>query len=249
VQPRAVFLDLDDTLLDGGEAARGAWEVITSQYAPRLGCEPRSLREAIRRESIAFWKDESKVERQWRTRLRAARAHVIRQTLEVEGLDPSFAWSMANEYGAEHRARLRPFPDAMPVLEAIRSSGRRLALLTNGPQDLQRDKIDRFGLEEFFEVIVIEGEFGFGKPHRNVFQHALETTGVDPVEAWHVGDNLYADVMGAQRAGIHAVWIHRDRLELREDTPAVPDRVVANLSEIPEALETEPGAGQAGGRG
>ena len=230
-------MDLDDTLLDGGEAARGAWEVTCAAFSRRLGCDPQRLRDAIRRESVEFWKDESKVELEWRVRLRAARAHVIRRTLEVEGLDTSFAWAIANYYGDEHRARLYPFQDAYPTLEALRFSGLKIGLLTNGPQSLQRDKLERFGLERYFDLIVIEGEFGFGKPHQRVFEHALATMGVAADEAWHVGDNLYADIFGAQRVGIHGVWIHRDRLELREGSPAVPDRMVANLTELREALE------------
>ena len=70
---------------------------------------------------------------------------------------------------------------------------------------------------------MIEGVFGQGKPERAVFEHAIAATGVDAASAWHVGDNLYADVGGALGAGVHAVWIHRDRLELREDIPHVPD--------------------------
>ena len=155
----------------------------------------------------------------------------------MEGLDTSFAWAIANYYGDEHRARLYPFQDAYPTLEALRFSGLKIGLLTNGPQSLQRDKLERFGLERYFDLIVIEGEFGFGKPHQRVFEHALATMGVAADEAWHVGDNLYADIFGAQRVGIHGVWIHRDRLELREGSPAVPDRMVANLTELREALE------------
>ena len=52
-----------------------------------------------------------------------------------------------------------------------------------------------------------------------------------------VGDNLYADVGGAKGAGLHAIWIHRDRLTPREDIPAVPDRVISHLGELQEALE------------
>jgi FMN phosphatase YigB (HAD superfamily) len=52
-----------------------------------------------------------------------------------------------------------------------------------------------------------------------------------------VGDNLYADIGGAQAVGIHGVWIHRDRLELHEGAPAVPDRVIGHLADLREALE------------
>ena len=86
------------------------------------------------------------------------------------------------------------------------------------------------------DVIVIEGEFGRGKPDPAVFHHALNTVGVDAADAWHVGDNLYADIGGAQGVGMQGVWIHRDRLKLQDDAPARPDRTIATLSEIRTAL-------------
>ena len=84
--------------------------------------------------------------------------------------------------------------------------------------------------------MVIEGVFGKGKPAPEVFTHALTVTGTAPHEAWHVGDNLYADVAGAQKVGIHGVWIHRERLEMKENPAAIPDRVVAHLDELVAVL-------------
>jgi putative hydrolase of the HAD superfamily len=69
-----------------------------------------------------------------------------------------------------------------------------------------------------------------------VFEHALAVVGAQPHEAWHIGDNLYADIRGAQQAGIHAAWIHRDRLTIGEDAPAKPDRIVGHLDEVRAAL-------------
>lgn len=227
---------MDDTLLDSVAAMQGAWDTVCGQHAPRLGCDPGALRDAIRRESMEFWKDESKVEREWRTRLLEAREHCVRLALTAEGWDPAPAREIAEQYGAEHRARLHLFDDSLETLATLRAEGFRLGLLTNGPRPLQRDKIERFGLESYFDVIVIEGEFGRGKPHPEVFAHALRTVKADAGQAWHIGDNLYADIAGAQRAGIHAVWIHRNRLELREGAPAIPDRAVGHLHEVREAL-------------
>jgi FMN phosphatase YigB (HAD superfamily) len=65
----------------------------------------------------------------------------------------------------------------------------------------------------------------------------METVGSKPELSWHIGDNLYADIGGAQKAGMHAAWIHRDRLELKDDAPCTPDRVFAHLPELLEALE------------
>lgn len=232
----AVFFDLDDTLLDGVTAMQGAWGVVLPEAAAHLGCEPERLREAIRREATVFWRDEGRAGH-WRVRLDEAREIVIRSALLREGLDPAWAPRLSRRFAEEHRANLRPFEDAIPTLELLRSRGLRLGLLTNGPAPLQRGKIERFGLQRYFDVIVIEGEFGQGKPSAAVFAHALRAVEATPELAWMVGDNLFADIGGAKAVGLRAAWIHRHRLQFPERPPAVPDEQLGQLlPELPELL-------------
>ncbi len=229
--PRAIFFDLDDTLLDGVQAATIAWQAVTAAFGPELGIEPEKLREAIHRETANFWRDEAAVGH-WRVKLREARELCTRRALEAEGLDGSDAGRIAGDYLAEHRANLHLFDDSIGTLESVREAGYKLGLLTNGPREMQRGKIDRFELEDRFDVIVIEGEFGHGKPEHEVFEHAMTTVGSAPAESWHIGDNLYADIGGAQRAGLHGVWIHRERLKKGDNPAADPDREIGHLPEL-----------------
>jgi putative hydrolase of the HAD superfamily len=233
--PRAIFFDMDDTLLDAVNANVIAWETVCAEVAPRLGCDAEKLRTTIRKEGGAFWKDESLVGH-WRVDLEGARALVIEKALASLELETSLAKRMAADYSCIHREHLKPFDDAFETLDAVRAAGRHVGMITNGPAALQRDKIERFGIEPYMDVIVIEGEFGRGKPDPAVFRHALSTVGVDAADAWHVGDNLYADIGGAQGVGMQGVWIHRGRLKLQDDSPARPDRIVANLAEIRAAI-------------
>ncbi len=234
---RAIFFDMDDTLLNTSGGVQESWRIVCEEFAPRLSADPVALREAIRKEAANFWKDESAVELQWRTRLHEARDFVVETALRGEGLDPSAARDLSSRYWQETRSRHTLFDDAIETLETLRSRGLRLGLITNGPAEMQLDKVARFGLEPYFDVVVIEGVFGKGKPSREVFLHALEKTAANPSDAWHVGDNLYADVGGAKSVGVHGVWIHRDRLEMKEEPPVVPDRIVAHLPEVVAALE------------
>lgn len=226
---------MDDTLIDTSGGVEASWEIACREVAPELGCDPQQLRAAIKREAMEFWRDEAAVGH-WRKRLVEARLHVIKLAFAAEGLNPRLAERLADRYGEEVSPRIKLFDDAIPTLEGLRAEGFRLAILTNGPADMQREKVARFGLEPYVDALVIEGVFGHGKPDREVFEHALSATGTQPHEAWHIGDNLYADIGGAKNAGLHAVWIHRDRLELREDLVVQPDRVVAHLGELVDAL-------------
>ena len=238
-RPRAVLFDLDDTLLDWRTAVDVSWETVCAEAAPRLGADAAALRHAIQREGQRFWADEAAVAG-YRVRPFDSRREIVRAALRAEGLDEVPAGEIARRSMAELRERIVPFPDALDTLDALRAGGYRLALVTNGSADTQRAKIERWGLETRFAAIVVEGEFGRGKPDPAVFAHALEGVGAAPHEAWMVGDNLYADIGGARAAGIHGVWIHRDRLPFPDDPPARPDRRIGQLAELRAALEAAP---------
>ncbi|MFN0149018.1 MAG: HAD family hydrolase, partial [Dehalococcoidia bacterium] len=210
--PRAIFFDLDDTLLDTSGGVEKAWRLTCERFGPTLGIDADLLREAIRREAAEFWKDEAAVGH-WRIRLMEARVLVVDNALTALGLDRAHSQPVAEMMESERTSRLKLFDDSVETLEWLKTAGFRLALLTNGPGELQRSKLAAFPIDHYFDAVVIEGEFGAGKPDPSVFHHALTTTNTAPADAWHVGDNLYADIGGAQGVGSQGVWIHRDRLE------------------------------------
>jgi putative hydrolase of the HAD superfamily len=232
--PSAIFFDMDDTLLDSSGAGDAAWTAVVADYCPRLGVAPETLRDAIRTQARVFWEDEAKVGH-WRLDLVGARAIVARNALESLGLPHDHATAIAADYASAASERYQLFDDALETLEWLRAEGYRLGLITNGHREPQRQKIARFALEPYFDVVIVEGEFGAGKPEAAVFRHALQVTGAGPEHAWHIGDNLYADIGGAQAVGIHGVWIHRDRIELRDAHPT-PDRVIGHLAELRAVL-------------
>ncbi len=234
--PRAILFDMDDTLLDWYSAVHNSWDEVCGDFARRLGGDATSLREAIRRESALFWEDEEAVA-EYRVRPIDSRSRIVRLALLSEGLDEAFADEIAHRSLRGLQERVTPFDDAIETLEALRSLGYRLGMVTNGASDTQREKIARWELEQYFDEIVIEGEAGRGKPDPAVFRQALAGTGAAAHEAWMVGDNLYADIAGARGVGIHSVWIHRDRLQFPEDPPAHPDRRIGTLHELSAALE------------
>jgi putative hydrolase of the HAD superfamily len=107
-----------------------------------------------------------------------------------------------------------------------------LGLMTNGGGPAQRAKIDRFGLAPYFEHIVIEGEFGCGKPDPRVFESLLRALRVEPHEGWAVGDNIEVDVYGAMDVGIHGIWVDASGRGLPAGVTRRPNRVIASLSEL-----------------
>jgi len=140
---------------------------------------------------------------------------------------------LAAEFAATRRARQRLLPGARELMTQLAGS-HRLALLTNGAPDLQREKIAASGLESFFQAIAVSGEHGIGKPKPEIFHRLLEELGVTPEESIMVGNSLERDIAGARNAGIRSIWIRVPGSEEQADVS--PDHTITSLAEIPVIL-------------
>jgi putative hydrolase of the HAD superfamily len=150
--------------------------------------------------------------------------------LSIDAL--TLATEIADTYALEREEALRPMPGAIDALHQLRHQGVRLALITIGNAEAQWLKIARFGLAALFDCIVVEGEFGVGKPNERVYLHALEELNVKPEEAWMVGGNLEWDVSAPQKLGILGIWLDQAGQGLPETSQVHPDRVIRSLSEL-----------------
>jgi HAD superfamily hydrolase (TIGR01509 family) len=233
--PRALLLDMDDTILDDSSTVEACWNRVCSEFAGAAGVEAASLHSAVAAEKDWFWSDRDR-HREGRLDLDAARTAILAGAFRRLGREPDgVAREAAVAYAEHRRAACRPFPGALEALDAFRSRGVRMALVTNGASAIQREKIARFGLAPYFDGIFIEGEMGFGKPDERVFRNALAAVGAAPGDAWVVGDNLEWEIVPAKRLGMGAVWVDaRGRgLEIpRDPSDAVPDRVVRAIAEL-----------------
>ena len=234
--PKAILLDLDDTILDDSGTVDACWREACEAGASECGMAPEELRETIRRISSWFWSYRER-HRTGRLDLRAARIEVARRALAEHGVETAeLAETVGGTYHALREDRIEIFPDAIDTLERLRRAECRLALLTNGNKAPQRRKIEKFGLNRFFEAIFIEGELGFGKPDERIYSMALDALHVEPCEAWMAGDNLEWDVAQPQKLGIFAVWIDAQSRESSRLGTIRPDRIIRRLSELPDSF-------------
>ena len=233
--PKALLLDLDETILDAYGNPDAAWQPLCSEFAERLGSVTQEALHAAVIESREWvWSDPERA-RLARHDLAETRRRVVRGAFaRLDLTDTAVANSMADRFTAAREEAIKPFPGAIEALGKLREAGVRLALLTNGEARRQRDKIARFGLEPFFDHIQIEEEFGVGKPDERAFRHALSVLGVEAEEAWMVGDSLEWDIEGAQGAGIHAIWVDAGGDGAPEGSAIQPDRFIRTLSELVE---------------
>ncbi len=231
--PGALLLDLDDTILAFDAVADDCWRTLCDRYAPEMpGVTTDSLFAAIARSRRWFWSDAQR-HRAGRQDLVSARRQVVARAFDELGLGlESVAVRLADANYQQRDELVTPFTGAVEALAELRRRGIELALITNGDARYQRAKIERFDLARHFACIVIEGEFGVGKPAAAVFLHALQALGRGPQDAWMVGDSLEFDIVPALTLGMRAVWIDRTRKGPPLEFPWRPSRSIATLTEL-----------------
>jgi putative hydrolase of the HAD superfamily len=218
---KAVFLDVDDTLVDYAPAARAA-------FAAALG-EDASYEQWLELDHYERWLNGEFDDFQ---AMRDARmADFLRRLGRDEDVRRAGLLEQLRFDGLAQHYRL--FDDASPCLDALRAHGLLLGLITNNESVHQRDKLRRVGLDSGFDATVISGELGVAKPNAAIFEHACELVGVEPAQALHVGDNLVADAQGAHGTGLHGVWLDRRG---EHDNRPLDVAVIRGLDELPRIV-------------
>ncbi len=102
----------------------------------------------------------------------------------------------------------RLFPDTLPTLEALKKKGKILGVVSNW-DDRLFGICEGLGVSPYFDFILASAVVGAPKPDAKIFKEALKRSAVRPQEALHVGDSLEDDVLGAERVGIHGIFLDR----------------------------------------
>ncbi|MGB8348099.1 MAG: HAD family hydrolase [Ktedonobacteraceae bacterium] len=99
------------------------------------------------------------------------------------------------------------FEDTLPALDALTQQGWEHAILSNHVPELPLI-VAALGLSPYVQAVFTSGCIGYEKPHPQAFRYALDQLG-SPTIVWMVGDNIEADILGAQAAGIPAILVRK----------------------------------------
>lgn len=242
---RAILFDLDDTLLDWSNF-KASWMTMESnhisgvvEYLRECGHSLDDLHtftEAFGKRTYESWE--------------AARLDLRAPNLGTVLQDTAHEFGIAREL-FDMRACLEAyhwgpvdgtviFPDVLEVLQALRDLNIQMGIITNAYQPMwMRDlELTAFGLLDLFPTCRFSAaDVGWLKPHPAIFQAALDCLGTKPEETVFVGDDLEADIAGAQAAGLHAVMRQSRHSVPRFRDHVVPDAVIQSLTELPSILD------------
>lgn len=210
--PRLVLFDLDDTLCDQVTSFRE--RVRRAVYAALAGDRLPSADALIERivESTLMCTDD------------------LVRALDEHGLgDPWRIERAIRAYTSDRYVALRLFDGAVDVVRQVQRYAA-TGLVTNGPSWIQREKLRYLGIEDLFPLVIVSEEVGVAKPDPAIFRLAFDRAGVPASDAAFVGDNPFADIAGAQAAGLASIWYNPSGRPWPGGSP--PDAEIRELSQL-----------------
>lgn len=257
---KAIFFDLDDTLLWDKKSVALAFAKTCKLAGEISGRDCSRLEEAVRSAATELYAgyatypytkmiginpfeglwgsfdDEGDDFQQMKAVMPEYQREAWTRGLEKIGIDdPELGCKLAAHFPEARKQSPVLYEESLEILERLK--GRyQLLLLTNGAPSLQNTKLEITPeIAPYFDHIVISGAFGRGKPAPAIFEHALSKFSLQPEDALMVGDNLLTDIIGAEKAGIRSVWINREAKAPHETI--LPTYEIKHLQELLPILE------------
>ncbi|MDH3943757.1 MAG: HAD family hydrolase [Anaerolineae bacterium] len=229
-----ILFDLDDTLRHNDPKGHNFfWD-----FAESLGA-PASEEDRRRAQKWAFqyWADSEHLLDDLKIHGRGEEAfwhnYTMRHLMEL-GCTPEQAEELTPQIREHFDENYDPddivLPEARKALDDLHEAGYTLAVVTNRNEPVQ-EYVEELGLGSYFDFTLAGGEINSWKPKPGIFQAALQRAGASPDEAVYVGDNYYADIIGARNAGIHPILLDPHNHFPEADCP-----VIHSLAELQSVL-------------
>lgn len=231
---KAVLFDFGNTLIAFGPAQQAAQSEAMTGALTRAGrvVDPDAL-DTLRHEQVIRPYTRDGIENDF--------FEVCREIVELTGPDPDGALTRKIMEARQQAfiGSVQVEPEVLKLLKQL-SGTYQLALLSNYPCTFSiTESLRHLSLLEYFDHVVVSSDVGFAKPHPATFDALLEGVDADAGECVYVGDNWLADVQGAKRAGMRAVWL-REHIPYETFSPeegdAEPDAEIERLTDLADLL-------------
>lgn len=198
-----IFFDLDHTLWDFDKNSMLAFQRVFLKHAIPLDV-PAFVR-AYEPINFDYWKlfrDELVTKEELRRGRLIDAFRLFDLDLPLQTID-----LLAESYIDELPLDNHLFEGATEILEYLFQKYS-LHIITNGFQQVQYLKLKNSGIESYFKTITTSEEVGLKKPNPVIFKTALKKAGVIPHRSLMIGDTFEADIVGAEKAGMHTLFFN-----------------------------------------
>ena len=222
---KAVFLDVDNTLLDFNACANIAMQAVFQQNS--LCFEPFMF-DVFTKCNDQLWKqiEDGSLTRQ---ELFQIRWNLIFRELGINFDGPAFE----SQFFKALDSTAEPVDGAADLLQYLRKKYR-LFVASNAMHEQQVHRLHLAGMLDAFEEVFTSDLLGCAKPAPAFFEACLQRVGISPAQTMMIGDSLRADIGGAIAAGMKTCWFTPDPMSNK--SALHPDQVVTRLSEIQNFL-------------
>ncbi len=159
--------------------------------------------------------------------------------LQTGTAKPSDATAIGEAFWSAYLDEMSPYPDVEETLAVLQEWGLDVAIVTNLTTRIQLEKLDRLGIGPYIDLLLTSEETGREKPGSVMFTLALARLDRRPSEAMMVGDNVEADIAGANAVGLETV-LFDSAGEIDDDAltgDRKPDHRIDAVSDVLEVLE------------
>lgn len=222
-----LFFDLDHTLWDFDANAK---ETLVEVYAlfelEQKGVAPfEDFYKFYKIHNEILWDryhkgfitgEELKWKRMWRT------------LLEFKIGDEQLAKDMSEKFLEILPTKRLLFPHTIEILDYLVDRNYQLHLITNGFENTQWKKLNNSGLNTYFTHVVTSEASNSIKPHKEIFDYALNKAGAELHQSIMLGDNLEADIQGAINVGMDNIFVNH----IHTTTTLQPTYTITDLSEL-----------------
>lgn len=203
-QYKHLFFDLDRTLWDFEKNSSEAISELFEVYGleEKLNVKASSFILVYKELNHQCWKEyrEGLITKD---QLRLKRYH---ESFKYYGLeDKELALRFNDDYIATCSVKPHLIPHTKEVLDYL-APNYQLHIITNGFVEAQYTKLEKSGLSNYFDAVIVSDGFGYRKPDKRIFYHALEQASAHPQNSLMIGDDYGPDIEGARGVGIDQVY-------------------------------------------
>lgn len=201
---KAFFFDLDDTLYDQLQPFQAAYNrvfsTITDISILELFKKSREYSDKV------FALTES-------GEMSLEKMHQYRMMNAFKDFGYSISTDEADAFQKEykdHQYKVSIIPEMKNILHYLNRKDIPIYVTTNGPARHQRLKLASLNLDDLIPEshIFISSEVGYAKPRKEFFEYVNRKTNTQPADSYMVGDSFENDIIGADLAGWHSIWIN-----------------------------------------
>lgn len=225
-----IFIDLDDTLYDFKAASRESfYETYTLLRYERFFSSFEEYMQIYTPRNLQLW------EQYGRGEITKSELNRIRYNhpLETVGIhDEKLAAQFCKEALGRIPTKNILIPHTKELLDYLYPKYN-LYILSNGFQELQEQKMQTTGIRHYFKALILSDHIGKNKPNRELFEHALNSTGSTVENSIMIGDMFETDIIGAANIGMEQIYFNPNK---KENLPFKPTYEVGKLTEILDIL-------------